>query len=82
MPRPAKRWLLVNSTLAAFLEFEVLDGVRDVYLVGIYSCIGQGSSEDLAGWTDKGMTLPVFFIAGCSPTKISRAATGPSPKTA
>src|SRR5690348_12721443 len=56
--------LFVNSALAAFLEFEVLDGIRDIDVIRIDSCVGQGSSEDLAGRTDKGMTLPVFFIAG------------------
>ena len=56
--------LFVNPTLAAFLEFEVLDGIGDVYLVWIYPCIGQCSSKDLAGRTNKGMPLPVFFIAG------------------
>lgn len=56
--------LFVNPTLAAFLELEVFDGIRDVDLVGIYPCIRQSSSEDLAGRTNKGMTLSVFFIAG------------------
>src|SRR6185369_14108188 len=44
--------LLVDPPLAAQLELEVLDRVRDIRRLAVDGCIGQSAVEELAGRSD------------------------------
>ena len=56
-------WLLVNPSLAAFFEFEVLHGICDVHIRPVDPCVSQGSVQQFAGRSDKRAASQVFLVA-------------------
>src|SRR5687767_11854484 len=55
--------LLVNSALAALLEFKVLDCVRNVNVRAVDLGIFQGAIKDFAGRTDKRMPPLILLVS-------------------
>jgi len=56
--------LLVDPPLAAQLELEVLDRVRDIRRLAVDGCIGQSTVEELAGRSDERLAGAIFLVAG------------------
>jgi hypothetical protein len=54
---------LMNSTLAAFFEFEVFDGIRNLDTQPVDACIAQGPIEQAASRADEGLSLTVLLVA-------------------
>jgi len=53
----------VNPALSSLLEFEVLDYVRDIDRRGVDPSLIECATQQLAGRTNEGMTLPVLLVA-------------------
>ena len=73
--------LLVQTALAARLEFEMFDGVGDETSVAGDAGALQRDVEELAGRPDEGSPRHIFQSPGCSPISSTRARGGPSPGT-
>jgi len=59
----AHRRFLVDASLAALLELEMLDGVGDIDTIPVDARFRQSPIKELAGWSDKWPALPVLLIA-------------------
>ena len=53
----------MNSPLAAFLEFEVFDGIRNINGEPVDACFAEGPIEEAASRSDEGLSLAIFFVA-------------------
>jgi hypothetical protein len=56
----AGAWLYVQPPLAAGLELEVFDGVRDVHGLAIHAGLIERAVEHRSRWPHEWMTLQVF----------------------
>ena len=73
--------LLVDAPLAAQLEFEVLDGIGDVYAAPVEAGLSSALSE-AAAQVRRRVALPVLLITGLLAHQSGGRADGPSPRTA
>jgi hypothetical protein len=72
---------LVQATLAAFLEFEMLDGIGDEDLDPIEAGVTDRAVENATSGPTNGRPRKSSSLPGCSPTNMMRASRGPSPGT-
>ena len=67
----------MNTTRAACLEFEMLDGIGHVSACSVNTGIGERFVKHLSGGTDEGVTRHIFLIAGLFADEHQRGVDGP-----